>query len=159
MISRRGPATLRCADVIGLPAVLASGRSAGRVVDVVFTAQGDRVAFLLLRGGPGGAPAAVPYADVAGLGPAAVRLRRAPGTHPGPGPKAGRAHAAALGSRVLDASGRDLGVVADVCFRPDGGVVAGYALSQGLVGDVTEGQAFLSLEALGGGGCVLGPPG
>lgn len=157
MLSRRGPATLRCGDVIGLPAILRSGQSAGRVVDVLFAARGDRVAGLLLRGG--GAPAVARFAEVAHIGPAAVLLRRAPGAHPGAVPRQERAHAAALGSAVLDAGGRDLGVVADVCFRPDDGAVAGYALSQGLIGDVTAGQAFLSLEALGDGGCVLAPPG
>jgi uncharacterized protein YrrD len=136
---------------------LEDGRTAGRVADVLFSAQGDRVIGLLLQGGTWWRRRLIPYEEVAAVGPAAVMLRRPVVLATPDGPRLRRLrrpHAAVLGCRVLTRDGRDLGIVEDVCFEPETGRVVGLLVSRGLLGDLSEGKVLLPVVQVrrGGGG-------
>ncbi len=136
--------------MIGLPALgQDDARAAGRVADLLFSSRGDRVVGLLLQGGTWWRRRLIPYEEVAAIGPAAVMLRRPVVLATKDGPRLRRlrgSHAAIMGSRVLTRDGRDLGIVEDVCFRADSGVVTGYLISRGLVTDLADGKGFLPAE-------------
>jgi uncharacterized protein YrrD len=139
------------------------GRPAGRVADLVFSGRGERVIALLLQGGRGARRGLVPFEEVAAIGPAAVLLRRPVVLAARDGARLRglrQTHAGIVGRRVLGKDGRDVGIVADVCFRPDGGEVTGFVVSQGFLGDIAHGQGFLPAEALREGrqGWLLVPP-
>lgn len=144
--------------MVGLPAFgQDSGGPAGRVRDLLFSGRGERVIGLLLEGGRWWRRRLVPFEEVAAIGPAAVMLRRPVVLDAPDGPRLRRLrrpHSHQLGLRVLTPDGRDLGIVADVCFEPASGSVSGYLVSGGLVADVTRGQMFLPLERVRRGGAA-----
>lgn len=141
---------LRRGEVVGLPAIgQYDGHVIGRVHDLIFSDRGDHVIGLLLAGGGWGGSRLVPYEEVGAIGPAAVMLRRPVVLRADDGRRLARlrrAHAEVIGLRVLTRDGRDLGMVADVCFDPANGHVQGYVVSGGVVADVAEGRGFLPLE-------------
>ncbi len=139
-------------DFLGVPVVdAATGRTLGRVQELVVDSAGGRVLGFLVA--TGASVAFLGWEDVTELGLGAVMVSRVDRplqgvrTRSASRPGAGRL----VGKPILTPDGRDLGVVEDLHFDPTGAVLA-WEVSGGIVHDLLEGRNVMPAPA----GAVLG---
>jgi uncharacterized protein YrrD len=130
---------LRASELRKKPVVTFAGEAAGVVTDVLYATGGGSVAAFAIGGGgllSGGAQFALPWAEVAGFGPAAVMIRTSDvlvpiGTYLGVvGNDASAGARTVTGGTVLTDTGEALGQVTDVLVA----LVTGAALRADVVG-------------------------
>ena len=130
---------LRASELRKKPVVTFAGEAAGVVTDVLYATGGGSVAAFAVGGGgllSGGAHFALPWAQVAGFGPAAVMIRSSDGLVPigtylgAVGDDASAGARDVTGSTVLTDTGEALGQVTDVLVA----LVPGAALQADVVG-------------------------
>lgn len=144
-VPAQGAIPERAQDIIGLPVIeIENGATLGEVVDI-WCRDGAINGFLIA--GPGGQPGFIPITAAMGVGSGAVTIQSSdvivrPDADPG------LAAAAAAGSKVLTASGNELGSVQDVVLDLETGRVLGLELSDGLIRDVLEGRTILPLSGI-----------
>ncbi len=138
----------RRGEVAGLPVVVIdSGKTVGRVKDVVFDLDHGRLRGLLVvwKGGE----AFLPFDQVHNLGPQAVTVGAEtvmlPADARGGAEDPAASRPWALGKRVLTREGQVLGFVDDVIFDPESGAVWGYQVTAGFIADFVDGKKALPL--------------
>jgi len=148
----------RRADLSGFPVVeIDSGRTLGRITDIVFDFDQGRLQGFVVEGA--GDRGYLAFDQVESIGSSAVTARAGAGLEPAPSsaprtaapgtdaagtdaPAAGRGP---VGLRVITRDGRVLGFIDDIIFDPDSGVVWGYQVTGGLLSDLVDGKKAVPL--------------
>jgi uncharacterized protein YrrD len=135
-------------DVTGIPVIHAeSGKELGRVREWLLDSKGESVLALVAESlGWLSQTRVFPFRQVVGIGDDAVLVTY---DEANPPPeldiREGDTHSV-LGKRVLTTSGREVGVVEDVLFDEDSGMVTGWRLSSGLIEDLLSGRRVLESQ-------------
>lgn len=134
-------------ETLGRPVVqLGSGRSLGRVRDLLVDAQGRQVVALLLAPGSWFAPPrGIPWAQVQALEPDRVVAAGEPVELAGLGREVLTLEQLAARSPYAAAEAASLD---DVDFQPGSGQVEGYQLSGGILQDLLDGRRYMAVERL-----------
>lgn len=136
--------------MIGLPVIhKENGKTIGRVEDVLFHApNGKLIGFVLVGGSWWSGYPIYPVEEVLSIGTSAIMADNASAvlttTRQKKMAELKENAIKAVGYRVLDADGDDLGVIDDVFFDPREGKVIGYQLSRGVIHDVIYGKEYLA---------------
>lgn len=139
--------------MVGLPVLTASGgERLGEVADLLVNGHGGRVIGLLLSGGNAVFGHRVyPIEEIQAIGDGAVLVRDGGAVLTARQNARVRRllarHTDLVGKRLLNQKGDDLGVIDDLLFHPETGIIAGYQVSGGLVKDLVEGKGFIPVAA------------
>lgn len=129
-------------EIIGLPVVsLASGREIGNVEDIIWDHEKRKLTYLILNEkGVGRRSKFVPFEQIVNIGEDAVTVRLVLPSEEVKDLYGGTKINEISGALVMTANGKNLGTIEDVTFNVSEGVVLGYEISNGLMGDLLSGR-------------------
>lgn len=149
-------------ELVGLPVISLSGEELGRIEDLIW--EGDSLKLKGVLVSPTGlfaGPRFLELGEVQTCGPDALTVGKAQNMSKGL-PDGSLSWAGFKGKRVLDSTGKELGILEDVEIEWPSGRVVRLEVSQGLVEDFVHGRKLLDISGATvtwGTDVVLLPPG
>lgn len=137
-------------EIIGLPVInVETGKELGLVTDLVWNHdQRTITAISLDNGGIIGRSDPIPYNQIAFIGQDAVTVNDVAAAAGEWDRKGDRNIKTATGVLVVTETGRNLGTLQDLVFNDNAELLAGYEVSDGIVGDIISGRDVLPPEAV-----------
>ncbi|EGL83510.1 PRC-barrel domain protein [Caldalkalibacillus thermarum TA2.A1] len=142
----------RACDVIGSVVMnITSGENLGRVADLVFDREGRLQGLVLEKQSWFGKPPFLPVSHIRSIGEDLVTvaqpLPETPSTLHDKWFLFQQGQPSMLGTPVVTANGKQLGVLEDVYFDEQLGTIVGYELSDGFFSDMLEGRHMIRQPA------------
>lgn len=138
----------RASDVLGVMVMnISTGESLGRVADLVFDGEGRLTGLLLEKQSWFGKAPFIPITQIQSIGDDLVTvaqpLPEIEGTMHGHLFMFQNGEPRLLGTPIVTANGKQLGVLEDVYFDQHQGKIVGYELSDGFFSDLLEGRHMI----------------
>lgn len=137
-------------EIIGLPVIkLATGKEVGWVADISWNHDQRKIKGISLdTGGVIYRSDPIPFCNIAFMGLDAVTMADETMTGEGADSIGDKSIGEVAGVLMVTDTGRNLGTLQDLVFDDNYGILSGYEVSGGLVGDFISGREVLSPEAV-----------